>query len=248
MAVLEDTLEVSLDPGGALDPATAAAIIADWGFLAEPGLSGNGDPACLLAAIRAHPTLRHYDPESIGYWITDGDHGSPMTLDRGTHLPLETDFSWGTIRLVDRLRVSNEYLTFGGHLSAAAVDDATVAVFMSPAPLLRRGGHSQGWDLGAQNLGAFFGRLRAAVGYSRRFEAQAAAADPLTRYAAFILDFITRYQGNDALRRSDPRAWALLEAERRRLSVGHLTEWAAGGELLAAAGYSSYSSTQRPTL
>ena len=36
------------------------------------------------------------------------------------------------IRIVDRLAMSNEYLTFGGHLSATRVDDATVVAITSP--------------------------------------------------------------------------------------------------------------------
>ena len=39
--------------------------------------------------------------------------------------------------------------------------------FTSPAPLLRRGGHSQAWDPPAEWLGGFFGRLLLAVDYDR---------------------------------------------------------------------------------
>ena len=96
-----------------------------------------------LPSARA-PTLQHYDPEAIDYWISQAGRGERRTLTRETPMPRSEDFSWGLIRLVDRLRVTNEYLTFGGHLDAAAVDEIVVAAFASPAPLLRRGGHSQG--------------------------------------------------------------------------------------------------------
>jgi hypothetical protein len=124
-----------------LAPNWAAPLLADLGFLASPDLPDRPGPAYLLVAIREVPTLRHYDPEVVEYWVTEAGRGTRRTLGRETRLPIETEFSWGLIRIVDRLRVTNEYLTFGGRLSAAAVDGAVIAVFTSPAPLLRRGGH-----------------------------------------------------------------------------------------------------------
>ena len=137
-------------------PASAARQVADWGFLAEPDLPDRPGPAYLLVAIRDQPTLQHFDPESVEYWVSADGRGARAILDRTTCLPIETDFSWGLIRITDRLAVTNEYVTFGGRLTAAEVDGVTVAAFTSPVPLLRRGGHSQGWDHGAfvRDLGA----------------------------------------------------------------------------------------------
>jgi len=119
-----------------------AGRVDDWGFLARPDLPDTPGPAFLIVALRPRPTLRHFDPEAVDYWVTDSDRGARRTLAHSTPMPRSEEFSWGMIRLVDRLGVSNEYLTFGGHLDAAMVDDAVVAAFASPAPLLRRGGHS----------------------------------------------------------------------------------------------------------
>ena len=96
--------------------------------------------------------------------MSDGHSRTTVTM------PQSEDYSWGLIRLVDRLGVSNEYLTFGGHLDAALIDDVVVAAFASQAPLLRRGGHSQGWDAGADAIGAFFARLMVAVDFKPGFE------------------------------------------------------------------------------
>jgi len=109
-----------------------------------------------------------------------------------------------------------------------------VAVFTSPAPQLRRGGHSQGWDHGAEALGAFFGRVRAAVGGGSPFEARAASADPLTWYAAFLADFLPRYRANPELREMHAELWRILQVEERRLQRDHPDAWAEGGLLLAA--------------
>ena len=152
-------------------------------------------------------------------------------MTRDTALPIDADFSWGLIRIVDRLHVTNEYLTFGGRLSAALVDGVVVAVFTSPAPLLRRGGHSQGWDEGAEKVGAFFSRFLLAVDVAPGFETRAAQADPITRYAAFLADAMARYRASPLLRNEQASLWTMLQAEERRLQTNNPTEWA-GGEAI----------------
>lgn len=213
-------------------------MLADLGFLAESDLPDHPGPAWLLVALRAHPTLRHYDPELVEYWVTAGGRGSRALLTHETRVPLEADFSWGLIRIVDRLSVSNEYLTFGGHVSAASVADMTVAVFSSPAPLLRRGGHSQGWDVGAQDLGAFFGRLMVAIDYAPGFESAVASATPVARYAAFVADVADRYRASEQLRSARADLWRLLGTEMTRLRRDEPDAWAAGLDLRQAAGIS----------
>lgn len=214
-----------------LDPASAAALMADQGFLASSDLPHRPGPAYLLVALREAPTLHHYDPEAVEYWVTEAGRGARRRLTRETRLPVETDFSWGLIRIVDRLRVTNEYLTFGGRLSAASIDGVVVAVLSSPAPLLRRGGHSQGWDQGAESLGAFFGRFLLAVDYVPGFEGRAARAGPVTRYAAFLADAMARYRASPVLRTQQPELWTLLQADERRLRASQPTEWADGEAL-----------------
>lgn len=213
------------------DPVEAARRLTDWGFLVAPDLPDRPGPAYLLVALRAAPTLRHYDPEKVEYWASAEGRGVRRTLSRDSRMPLDAEFSWGLIRVVDRLGVSNEYVTFGGHLAAAVVDGATYAVFASEAPLLRRGGHSQAWDEGADRLAAFFGRLLLAVDIEPGFEARAAAATPLTRYAAFIDDVAGRYRRSAELRERDPRFWTLVRAEVTRLERDHERDWRGRVEL-----------------
>ena len=164
-------------------------------------------------ALRPTPTLKHYDPEAVDYWVTVDGRGSRRTLIHDTPMPRSEDFSWGMIRLVDRLGVSNEYLTFGGHLDAALIDDVVVAAFVSQAPLLRRGGHSQGWDEGADAIGGFFARMMVAVDYKPGFERSFAEAEPLTRYAAFVRDSDDRRHGQGTTSTTTP--WAASSAMRQ---------------------------------
>jgi hypothetical protein len=214
----------------------AADRLSDLGFLSGPDLPDRPGPAFLLVALRDAPTLRHYDPERVEYWVTRNGRGVRTTLTRETAMPIDTEFSWGLIRLVDRVPVTNEYLSFGGHLSVAPVDCASVAVFTSPAPLLRRGGHSQLWDEGADLLAAFFARLVGAIDVRPGLEQRLCQVDPRVRYAAFLGDVVGRYRRSPSLRASDPQAWTLLEAEEMRLRRDDPERWRTGAAILEEIG------------
>jgi hypothetical protein len=221
-----------------LDLDGAADSIIDWGFLADPGTHRRRGPGYLIIAIRSAPTLAHYDPESVRFWVDAGDHAERLQLDRSCARPQEHRLSWGTILLADRLRVTNAYVTFGGVVTAARVDGTTVVIFLSPVPLLRRGGHSQGWDPLAGLAAAHFGRLAAAVGVDHGLDARVVRADPVARYAAFLADTLARspQSGPGALDDADAR---LLLAERDRLVRTEPGAWRAGLDLAAAFGGAS---------
>jgi hypothetical protein len=216
-----------------LDPASAGKLLENLGFLSSSDLPDRPGPAWLAVALRDAPTLRHYDPEAVEYWVTQSDRGIRRTLSRESRLPIDEDFSWGLIRIIDRLHVTNEYLTFGGRLRADTVDGVVVAVFTSPAPLLRRGGHSQAVDRGAESLGAYFSRFLLAVDYAPGFEARAARADPVVRYAAFVADAMARYRAGPALRANQSELWQVLRSEERRLQATQPDAWIAGMALRA---------------
>ena len=216
-----------------IDPAVAAGQLADWGFVAHADLPDGAGDAYLLVALRDRPTLRHFDPERIELWVTRGGRGTPLEITRSTP-ELDLQFSWGTIAIIDRLSVSNEYVVFGGRLTSSRVNGMTVVTFVSPVPILRRGGHSQGWDEAAVDLAAFFGRVMIAVDYVPGFEAQMSAADPIARYAAFLTDSLARYEAAPALRQEHPTLWTLLRSEATRISSRCPDHWAEGAALAAA--------------
>ena len=62
-------------PGHPIDPPSASRLLANWGFLAEPDLPDRPGPAWLLVAIRPVPTLRHFDPELVEYWVSEKGRG-----------------------------------------------------------------------------------------------------------------------------------------------------------------------------
>ncbi|MFH1474951.1 MAG: hypothetical protein ABIG85_03740, partial [Chloroflexota bacterium] len=101
----------------------AALHVEQLGFLDVNGTSPH-EPggANLVVALRERPTLTHFDPERVEHWGASADRGRPAEVNRSTTVPLEQPFSWGTIRVVDRLEVFNSFLTFGGTMRAVARD------------------------------------------------------------------------------------------------------------------------------
>ncbi len=229
------TRPVDADPAVGLPATGMAGQVDHWGFVAYPDLPDGPGPAFLLVALRPAPTLQHYDPEAVDYWVSEDGRGERRTLTHDSPMPQSHDFSWGLIRLVDRLGVSNEYLTFGGQLDAALIDDVVVAAFSSQAPLLRRGGHSQGWDAGADAIGAFFARMMVAVDFKPGFERAFATATPLTRYAAFVREADRRRRTAGHSMSFDDDLGRLVRHEADRLRASAPTEWDAASAFLDAA-------------
>jgi hypothetical protein len=224
------------------DLAVAAQRLAPWGFLADPDLPDRPGPASLILALRDRPTLRHYDPEVVEFWSTEDGRGAHETITRTTRVPLTIGVSWGEIRILDRLGESNGYFSFGGRCDADLLDDTLIVAFTSSAPILRRGGHSQGWDDGADAVGAFFGRLLVTVDYVPGFEERLAQSTPLARYAAFIRDEVA-HQHSLPIEVRERRPFATtVRTEAARLQRDHPVAWADGERLLDEVG-----ATLRPT-
>lgn len=219
---------------GPLTPVDAASVMGDLGFLVVPGNPGRDSLAYLLVAIRKRPTLAHYDPESVLYWTHQGLHDGPAAFDRSVSLPIDVPFSWGTLRVTDRLGVANEYLAFGGRLTAALVDGARIAVFATPAPMIRRGGHSQGWDPGSAHLAAYFGRLRACLGRDPELDARVTAMSPSARYCAYLAGAINGFAETPALSADRHAELHHLRSEAERQHRDHPDDWLAGIHLLEA--------------
>jgi hypothetical protein len=217
-----------------IDAHLAARLLSGWGFVIQPDLPDTAGDAYLLVAMRQAPELDHFDPERIELWVSRGTHGTRLELTKAS-CPYDGDFSWGTIVIEDRLGVTNDYVSTGGHITVRDVEGMTVAIFASPAPILRRGGHSQGWDEAAVDMAAWFGRLMVAVDYMPGFEARLTSATPLVRYAAFIADVTRRLRPSQLLRAERETLWPLVCSEQGRLRREHAAEWADGLVLLDAA-------------
>lgn len=217
-------------PTGPLSITDAAAHLAHLGFLLVNG-SQPEEPggAQLLVALRDRPTLEHFDPETIEHWMAVSGRGRLVQLTRATLAPLERPFSWGTIRAIDRLEVFNSFLTFGGRLRLAVVDaPTTIAVFDSPAPIVRWSGHSQSVDPLTGEIGAFFARMMIPIDFTPGAEQRIADATPLALYASMLAGLQHRFANSPTLRDAhhSMATWSAQEA--RRLQEGASHDWEAG--------------------
>lgn len=214
-----------------LTPHIGAQLVSELGFLHVPGPPLSANRAYLFAALRPRPTLRHFDPERIDFWQASGGRGLVTCLDWRSRPPADTEFEWGAIRLVDRLGMVNDFVGFGGRLAVTRSPSEMVAVFSSPAPILSRGGHSQGWDPGADEVATYLARLRAAAGSSRQLEVRLAAMPPEAVYASFVASTLVRHQNVERLAGWHPTTLALHRRERGRLRRQAPAVWAMGEEL-----------------
>lgn len=175
-------------------PQVAAALVADLGFRLIGDGSDGAREGHLIVALRERPTLRHFDPESIAFYAPVAG-GSAIARVHRLRAGERADrvVAWGHLHVVDRIPVENRFLTFGGQLRLAGLDDeVTIAHFRSPVPIVRWGGHSQGTDSLAGAIGAFFGRLIVPVDFTCGAAARIGGVSPKVLYAAFLADEVRR--------------------------------------------------------
>lgn len=213
----------------------AATELAHLGFVLRDGSRPGTIPGPrLLVALRDRPTLEHFDPEEVTFWEARGGRGRLGQVARDTPVPLSRPFSWGPVRVIDRIPVFNEFLAFGGTLLGAARDEHMVVLaFVSRAPIVRWGGHSQGVDPFTDEIGAFFARLMVPVDFQPEAEARIAAAEPEALYASFLRYSARRLRPESRLRESDPLLAGTVDHECRRLAHEVPAAWRDGEELLA---------------
>jgi hypothetical protein len=221
--------------------AATARLLADLGFSLvnsdHPGAPGGAN---LLVALRDRPTLRHFDPELIRVWVTSGGRGRQLEVDRRRARPFERAVTWGHVHVIDRLDVENRFLTFGGRLRAADVDEGTMVVALqSPGPIVRWGGHSQGDDPLAGEVGAFFGRLMIPVDFEPGAEGRLGSTEPSVLYAAFVRHHHDRLGRAPDLRETAPAFEVWIAAEAGRLAAEDSAAWAAAEPLMVELGLAS---------
>ena len=175
--------------------------------------------------------------EVVTYWRFDGEHGRLATLDRTGSPPTQQPFSWGRIRIVDRLGVENDWIAFGGTLRVADVDPSTRLIqFHAAAPIFRWAGHSQGLDWLTDEVGAFFGRLMVPIDFRAGAEQLVGETDPLALYAAFTQDAWRRFAATTRQADAEPELAAWARREGHRLEATDPDAVAAGRQLRIALG------------
>ncbi len=200
--------------------------------LRDGSLAGSMPGPRLLIAIRDRPTLAHFDPELVTFWEARGGRGHVASIGRSVPVPVARPWSWGPVRVEDRVPVSNQFLGFGGTLLVDAVDGTcTYLAFTSRAPIVRWAGHSQGVDPLVDEIGAFFARLMVPVDYQDGAEGRIAEADPEALYGVFVRHSLERVHHSHRLRDADPQLAGWLEHEGHRLAQDSPAHWQEAGVL-----------------
>ena len=209
--------------------------LAHLGFVVVGGAHPEETGTCqLLVALRSRPTLEHFDPELVEHWATNNGRGRIVEITRATPVPLHESFSWGTIRVVDRVDVQNSFLSFGGDVSVAALDpDTTIVTFDSPAPILRSTGHSQSVDPLTGEVGAFFARIKVPIDFTPGVEERIASLSPRALHGAMLAALQLRYAHAEALRDAHPAVAAWVSKEAHRMRQEHPGDWEIGYQLTA---------------
>lgn len=210
----------------------ASKLLANLGFDLVIAEGGSGNGGHLLIAIRPTPTLQHFDPEEVTYWVTEAGRGRAAKLDREMHTPVDMPFAWGKIGLADRLGITNQFLSFGGQLRVEMTPEAILlADFSSSAPILRWSGHSQGLDPLTDEVGAFFGRIKVPIDFAPGAEDLVSRAAPRTLYCSFIQEVRERLAHARMLRESNRWLADWSSRESQRMETTAIEHWKAAQEL-----------------
>ena len=201
-----------------LSVADAPELLSDLGYLLVHGSPFEHGPAYLLVAIRPRPTRAHFDPERIEYWSCDSGLAEKATLE----LPMATPcakYSWGVIKIIDRVAAVNKFVSFGGLLNVVHDGGLHAALFRSDAPILALSGRGEAGDPLATSVAGFFARLSAACGADAGLARAVTEMEPMAVYAAFLAHALELYGSHLAAQGLSPRALALMRSE--YCLVGH---------------------------
>lgn len=209
--------------------------MADMGFVLFRTPPGSPTPeSCLMVVIRDVPSEHHFDAEIASFWATSDERGQLQTVDRTVGLPISRPYSWGRIRIVDRLGARNSFVSFGGVLTGESVGaGARLLIFRSPAMIFRLTGHSQREDRLAQEVLTFFGRIVPHL-WTPGIERLISSASPLDLYSALLLHTRAGVVRSRALREALAGAESFVHREIALMEANRPDRLQAGRLLLAA--------------
>lgn len=211
--------------------ADAPELLSDVGYLLVHGSPFEHGPAYLLVAIRPRPTRAHFDPERIEYWSRESGLAEKATLELPVSSPC-AGYSWGVIKVIDRVAAVNRFVSFGGSLNVVRDGGLHAALFRSDAPILALSGRGEAGDPLATSVVGFFARLSAACGADAALARAVSGMEPMAVYAAYLARALELYGGHLAAQGLSPRVLAMMRSE--YCLVGHdFGPAAIAGEALA---------------
>lgn len=177
----------------------------------SPGYNG------LLVAMRRIPTERHYDPETVQLFLSEGQ-GYPAlaTLHMDSELGDRNRICPGQLEITDRFNKRLGFFTFGGEVDVAVAPGVNVFTIRSPAPILSlsNGFRDEMADQLASGTEALWARLRVRWGVNdSAFMRRLASLHPLELYAATLESLHVSYQDSPILRQTFPEFYGMLRRE-----------------------------------
>ncbi len=177
----------------------------------SPGYSG------LLVAMRPIPTERHFDPEAIQLFLSEGQgYPAAATIHLGSELGDRNRVCPGQLEIVDRLNKRLGFFTFGGEVDVAVAPGLNVFTIRSRAPILSlsNGFTDEMADQLASGTEALWARLRVRWGVNdSAFMRRLASIHPLELYAATLESLHISYQESPILRQTFPEFYGMLRRE-----------------------------------
>ncbi len=171
----------------------------------------------LLVAMRRIPTERHFDPEAIQLFVSEGrGYPAAATLHMASELGDRNRVCPGQIEIVDRLNKRLGFFTFGGEIDVAVGPQVSVFSIRSQAPILHlsNGFTDEMADQLASGTEALWARLRVRWGVNdSAFMRRLASIHPLELYAATLESLHVSYQDSPILRQTFPEFYGMLRRE-----------------------------------
>ncbi|MGE5140398.1 MAG: hypothetical protein ACM3JD_13105 [Rudaea sp.] len=191
-----------------------------WGYyLLPPTYAESPGYTGLLVALREHPTLKHFDPESLSIPLVRPDgriEETRMTLE---HPSAAARVCIGPVALTDRKNKQERFFTYGGTLESTSVPGETVYSLRSSAPILWLSAQGTcGGDHLASETGLLLAETRAGFGEREdEFYRRLSSLEPLALYVACLYSIFEDYEHSPDLRDSFPECHMLLHKEKRWL-------------------------------
>lgn len=199
---------------------TLIAQVENWGyFLLPPSHPESPGYTGLLVAMRATPTGKHFDPETLHLHIVGAQDGpEAASFDRHPAFTITQRVTVCEIKLTDRLNKVVEFFTFGGSLETLPLAEETIYSLRSPAPIFfLTPVVDTPSDQLVSEVQVQLNLLRAQWGArENEFEQRLAAVPPQTLYHAALRSLLEKYARSHALHVTFAPFYKLLVQE---------TEW-----------------------
>jgi hypothetical protein len=191
-------------------------LMRQWGYYLEPKAHAfSPGYAGISVAIRARPTHRHYDPETIILCLLNQGSVERTQLGLLSRNPAVRRVCPGRVALQDRFQKRTDFYTYGAELFTISGKDETIYRFESNAPILWL---NENEDSFPGHLEAQTGALLAGIRTQWRrqdalFARQLAEVEPMDLYLATLRSIDERYARSRALRGNFNYFYARLQRE-----------------------------------